>query len=164
MAADGSFAVDFEEFARLSRYTAFLYFKTMSDALAKDTQRYQAECIKLKSKQSDENPLTPEEYAELGFWHRGHARAFLIFVEGLLYVMRQLISHAEERGEIRLSLGEGYLIRETDYLIQGDKIQERPRFSRLTDSFRLTFRLFPQVLALRSQLTTLMTDWSSSSD
>ena len=145
MSPNEGLTVDLEEFAGLSRYTGFLYFSTMTTALGADTRRYQAECIKLKGEESNQEPLTQQEYAELGFWYRGYARALLIFVEGLLFVMRRLVCHAEERGEVELSRGESHLIRETEYLLKNNTIQERPKFSRITDSFRLTFRLFPQV-------------------
>jgi hypothetical protein len=137
--------VDLEDFAKLSRYTGFQYFCTMVTALGADTKRYQAECIKLKDLLSSQEQLTQEAYAELGFWYRGYARAFLIFVEGLLFVMRRLVCHAEERGEIDLVRGESHLIRETEYSVQGNRVNERSRPNRLIGNFTLTFRLFPQV-------------------
>ncbi|HEV3074563.1 MAG TPA: hypothetical protein VHB47_09120 [Thermoanaerobaculia bacterium] len=138
--------VHLEEFAQLSRYAGFLYFKTMADALGADTRRYQAECIKVKGRVfGTEESLSQGDYAELGFWYRGHARALLIFVEGLLFVMRRLICHAEERDEIQLTRGESHLIHETEYFVQGRKIKDRYKPNRLLDNFTLSFQLFPQV-------------------
>lgn len=159
MAEPKDLQVFLEDFARLSRYTGFQYFRVMTDALSADTRRFQSECIKIKQ-QLDGKPLTQEGYAELGFWYRGHARALLTFVEGLLYVMRQLISHAEERGEIQLDRGESHLIREKEYFIQSDKIQERPKFSQLTDTIRLTLRLFPQVFGSTYQVNYNDNGWA----
>ena len=138
-----------EDFARLSRYTSFLYFSAMSKVLGADTERYAKTCAELMAHNDD--ALTPQAYAELGFWVRGRARAFLIFVEGLLFVMRRLILYAEERREIELSRGESHLIRETDYVLHGEQIDERPRFIQLKDSLRLTLRLFPQVFGSNFQ-------------
>jgi hypothetical protein len=106
------------EIARLSRAMSFQYFKNMDKALGSDTRRYMKECLELKRLMNGDAPLTQEEYSELGFWYRGLARAMLTYVEGLLFVMRQLVIYAEERGEIRLSPGESVLVREVAYSIK----------------------------------------------
>jgi hypothetical protein len=145
MAEDTDF--DFEDLARLSRATSFQYFKTMEKALGADTRRYMDECLKVKEERG-ESPLSQEEYAELGFWYRGLARELLTYVEGLLFVMRRLVVYAEERGEIRLTPGEGALMRELDYTfnLSRKRIEEKPRYNRFLENFILAFQHFPQVL------------------
>jgi hypothetical protein len=139
---------ELEGFARLSRATGFQYFKGMDKALGADTRRFMDECLKLKEGADGKSPLSQQEYAELGFWYRGLARAVLSYVEGLLFVMRQLVAHSEERGEIRLSAAESALIREVDYTFNASRkrIEERTRPNRFLENFILSFRLFPQVL------------------
>lgn len=144
---------ELEGFARLSRATSFQYFKSMEKALGADTRRYMNECLKLKGERS-ESPLSQEEYAELGFWYRGLARELLTYIEGLLYVMRQLIAYSEERGEISLSPGESALVREVDYLFNlgRKRVEEKPRHNRFLENFILAFRFFPQVLGSRFEV------------
>jgi hypothetical protein len=145
---------DFEDFARLSRATSFQYFKIMDKALGADTRRYMDECLKQKSQIEDGSPLSQEQYAELGFWYRGLARALLIYIEGLLYVMRQLVVYAEERKEVHLSPGESALVRELDYSfnVSRKRIEERPKPNRFLENFILSFRLFPQVLGSKFEV------------
>lgn len=152
---------EFEDLARLSRATGFQYFKGMEKALGADTRRFMNECLRLKAETDDKSPLSQDEYAELGFWYRGLARAFLTYVEGLLFVMRQLVAYSEERGEIHLSPGESALIRELDYTfnVSRKRIEERVRPNRFLENFILTFRLFPQVLGSSYEINYGSSGW-----
>ncbi len=136
------------EIARLSRAMSLQYFKNMDKALSADTNRFMEECLKLKGEKDSQGPLTPQEYAKLGFWYRGLARALLIYVEGLLLVMRQLVIYAEERGEVNLSAGENALVREVSYSLNGPsgKVEERKKYNSFSEKFILSCRFFPQVL------------------
>jgi len=144
----------FEDIAELSIATGFQYFKAMENALGSDTRQYMAECLRLKTEADGTGPLSQEEYAELGFWYRGLARALLTYIEGLLFVMRRLVIHAEERGEIQLSPGEATLVREVEYAFNArrKRIEERPRPNRFLENFVVSLRLFPQVFGSSFQI------------
>jgi hypothetical protein len=143
---EDSFA--FEDMARLSRAMGFQYFRVMNDELRKDADRCSKECLKARAVTGSVQ-ITPEAYAELGFWYRNLARSFMSYVEGILYVMRRLIIFAHERGEIELSPGEAVLVRETDFTfnIRRKRIEERDASNRLLENFILTFSIFPRVFA-----------------
>ena len=138
--------VDFEDIARLSMWMGFQYFKTMDDALRKETDRCSTECQNLAAVAGSDQ-ITPDAYSELGFWYRNLARSFMSYVDGILYVMRRLIVFAHERGEVELSPGEAVLVREKVFTINVRKkrIEERDAHNRLLENFFLTFSIFPRV-------------------
>jgi len=158
--------IDLEHFARLSVATGFQYFKTMNDALVADTKRCLEECLRIKSELGD-GAIPPTEYAEMGFWYRGLARATMSYAEGLLYVMRQLIVFAEDRGDLRLSDGESWLVRERQWAFNPNakerekRIKERGRFNRLLENFVLTFDLFPQIFGSSFEIDYSDKGWKS---
>jgi hypothetical protein len=147
MEESNSQSFELEDFAKLSLAAGFQYFKTMEKALGADTRRYMDECLRLKAETDGASPLSQEQYAELGFWYRGLARALLTYIEGILFVMRQLIIYAEQRGEIELSAGEATLVRELEYAVnvRRKKIEERARTNRFLENFVISFEFFPRV-------------------
>jgi hypothetical protein len=150
MAKDKNSA-DFELLATLSVSTGFQYFKAMNEALAADTQRCLKECLDLKKQDDPTTPIDPYHYKEMSFWYRNLARASMAYVEGLLYVMRQLIVASEERDEIELTEGERWLVKERTFSFNPEakdrkkRIKERGRFNRLSENFVLALDLFPRV-------------------
>ena len=80
-------------------------------------------------------------------------RSFITEVEGLLFVMRQIVVWAAERHEVELSTAEASLVREQEFFVnvKRKRIEERDRSNRLLENFFLSFNLFPKVL--RSSFT-----------
>lgn len=154
MQPDSTEDFDFEAFAKISLATSFRYFLTMEKALGADTRRYLKKCVELASSREDGTPIGSDQYAELGFWYRGLARAFLTYVEGLLFMMRRIVIYAEERHEISLSTAEGTLVRELEYSMnpRRKRIEERSKPNRFLENFVLTFKLFPQVFGSKYQI------------
>lgn len=140
------YGIGFEEIAHLSLWTGFKYFKQMDASLRKDRDRCYDECLRAKAIYEASSD-TPEAYDEVGFWYRNLTRAFMTYVEGMLYVMRRIIIFAHERGEIDLDLGEAVLVRETGFTVNVNRkrINSRETPNRLLENFVLTFRLFPKV-------------------
>lgn len=86
-------------------------------------------------------------YRDLDFWYRSLLRAFCSELEGVLFVMRQIIMWSYERGEIQLSPAEATLLYERSYSvnIQRKRVDERHgQFNRLLETFVLAFILFPR--------------------
>ena len=137
---------EFRRFAKLGRATGFQYFKAMNDVLLFDYQVALREVVQRKSA-LPEGPIPQEQYRELGFWYRTLARSFLSFVEGLLYVMRQLTLDAIERGEIKATAAEQMALAETTYAVNvdGKRVEQRDSTNRLLENVVLTLGFFPPI-------------------
>ncbi len=136
-----------EELAKLSAAASFNYFATMSKSLNRDTVRCVGFCRALKDQLVEGKSKMEDLTEDLDFWYRTLLRAFITEVEGMLFVMRQIVVWASERGEIELSTAEAALIREQEFVINvaRKRIEERDRSNRLLENFFLTFSLFPKV-------------------
>lgn len=136
-----------EELAKLSAAASFSYFMTMSKGLNRDTVRCLDFCKALRDQLVEGTSKMEDLTEDLDFWYRTLLRAFITEVEGMLFVMRQIVVWANERGEIELSTAEAALIREQEFVVNvaRKKIEERDRSNRLLENFFLAFALFPKV-------------------
>lgn len=138
--------VDMEEFAALGRGAGFQYFRALDNVLGADARFAMQEC--LKRKDTVAGALSSADYKELGFWYRTLTRSLLSYVEGLLYVMRQLTIHSIDRGELVIPPAEVTLLRELEYFVnvKRKRVEARESHNRLLENFILTFKHFPSVL------------------
>lgn len=141
-----------EELARQGALASVRYFGAMGKILRSDSERCAAKCKELRSaflKQSEgERVRNQSLYSDLDFWYRNLLRAFCSELEGMLFVMRQIVVWAHEREEISLTPAELTLVYERSYKVnvQKKRIEERDgQFNRLLETFVLVFILFPRV-------------------
>ena len=124
----------------------------MQKALHRDTAQCQKKCKELKKKyltnRNRKRRIPQKHYQELEFWYRMLLRTFCSEIEGLCYVMRSIVSWAEDRGDITLTPAEGTLIREQEYYYNSrrKRIETRTgRFNRTLDNILISLQLFPRV-------------------
>jgi hypothetical protein len=109
------------------------------------------------------NQKETNAYKALQFELRQLIRTFFAEVDGTVYVARQVILWAFERGEVQLSNAELALTREESYRFdrKTKSADIRPSFLSTLDSFLLTFSLLPRLFKIEQQLNLSHHGWEA---
>ena len=95
----------------------------------------------------------PAKFDEFQLFARAFVRALFAHVEGVTYLMRQVIIWAHDRGEIALTEAE------RSDLNEREPMTGKPRFNSLKENFRLAFQHFPKLFGSPYQLDKSGQDW-----
>jgi len=129
---------EIENIVKSHRELSIRFLWDMSKILYDDTMRCAAMCKQQKDKVEQGN----YDYNELLFWYRTLIRTFFAQVEGTIYIMRQNVVWAYERGEFKLSPAELSLLKEETYEFKDNKIKIREKYNTFYDNFSLAFKYF----------------------
>jgi hypothetical protein len=133
--------VDLLELVKNDFTLSVRYLKKMNDLMNYDTKQL-LEICRAKNTGFNAGQISFDEYQ---FWHRALLRAFFAHVEGIAYLMRQLVLWATERSEIALNEKESLLLAEIERRMQDGQVVERTRFNTAVKNVELAFEYFPRL-------------------
>ena len=97
---------------------------------------------------------TPEQRREGQFWIRMFNRSLFALVEGVTYTMQQLAIRLHELGQLRLSLGELYILLQKRYRWDKGQVRESDNFNSAIDNLHIAFSFFPRAFGIDFSLDT----------
>jgi hypothetical protein len=133
------------------------YLGQMNSLFYYDTKRILELCVQ-KDAEFKRAEIKYEEYM---FWLRNLVRISFAQMEGVAYLMRQVVIWACERSDLSLTEGEVAKLAEEEIVDnEGEKTRKR-RFNSFRDNIELAFKYFPQVFGASFRLNKGGAGWAS---
>lgn len=99
--------------------------------------------------------------AEHQYWCRVMIRSTLAMIDGLCYLMRQLVVWACERGELSLSPAEKLFLREESGVFRKGRIETVEKNNRFFENLEVAFCYFPLLFGVEFRLNKSGRGWES---